>query len=318
MPIQLENGERVTKWSLEALNYGHDLNAGAVPDPPLITVYTGERGHEKTLSMVAALAAAHANGFRVVATDNLELKFGEVFDLGKFLDNEYRGCLIAIDEFEEYADSLRYMSDVALDFVGVLIQLRHQENEILATTQFPGEVLSRVRRRIDWEVKCFDPAWGTRNAGRYISQTWVRDPFRDVPYRTSLPRRVWKADRFWGLYNTHARVNVGSIRRQSKNRRAIAELRFKKLVFGCMWDAVVKGNQPVELAGEVFATVSTSEVQFALAEADPPELKTETMIGKILGELGADRYRAGANARRWRIPRELFAEADGGGVEAAG
>ena len=308
--VVLPDGNRVKKYSLAGNNDAHERADPLYPEPAMFTLYTAANGHCKTLSMVSYLANCHANGFRVVATDNLELKFGETFDYQRFLNNEYQGAVLAIDELEEYADALRYQSDDNLDLVGVIIQMRHELNEIVATTQFPGEVLSRLRRRVNWEVQCFDPGWGDpRAAGRDVYQIWRSNPFNDMARSRVEKREVHSAEEFWPLYNTHSHISVGSIRRAGKQRAAIVEINERNMVWRAMWGAVVKNNRPHEIDGVEHPTVAAGEVQMALANNDPAVIMSVKKIGKYLGELGADHYREGIKGRRWAIPRALFADA---------
>ena len=307
--VKLPDGSRAKKWSLAGLNHNHELNAGLYPSPPMFTLFTGANGHCKTLSMVNYLAACHGNGFRIVATPNFGLKFGETFDYRRFLNNEYQGCVIGIDELEEYADALRYQSDDALDFVGTVIQMRHEGNEIVATTQYPGEVLSRLRRRINFEVKCFDPGWGNpKTAGRHIYQQWKLNPFNDMAGQSVTRRQLHIGEEIWPLYDTQAHIRVGAIRRSSKTRKAEAEIAERDMVWKAMWGAVIRNNRPYTLDGVEHPTVAAGEVQVALKTNEPPLILSVTKIGGYLGELGAEHYRDGPNIRRWAIPRSLFDE----------
>ena len=308
--VILADGSRAKKWSLAGLNRNHELNPPLYPSPPMMTLFTGPNGHCKTLSMVNYLAACHGRGFRVVSTPNFGLKFGDTFDYRRFLNNEYQGCVIGIDELEEYADALRYQSDDALDFVGVLIQMRHEQNEIVATTQFPGEVLSRLRRRINYEVQCFDPGWGNpKTAGRHIYQRWKSNPFNDMAGQSLTRRQLHIGDEMWPLYDTHAHIRVGAIRRSSKQRKAAEELTERNMVWSAMWGAVIRNNRPWTLDGVEHPTVASGEVQVALNTNEPPMMLSVKKIGQYLGELGAEQYRESPNVRRWIIPRRLFAEA---------
>ncbi len=307
--VILPDGSRVKKYSLEALDYMHDLNGPVYPEPAMFTLYTAPNGHGKTLSMVSYLANCHANGFRVVATDNLALTFGETFDYQRFLNNEYRGAVLAIDELEEYADSLRFQSADNLDLVGVIIQMRHEMNEVVATTQFPGEVLARLRRRVNFEVKCFDPLWGDeRRKGKNVHQSWVSNPFNDLAPSKTIKRVIRSAENFWPLYDTNAHINVGSIRRAGKQRVAAAQIHERSMVWRAMWGAVTRNNRPHTVNGVEHPTAAAGEIQMALAANDPPVIITEKKIGKYLSELGAEHYRESANVRRWAIPRALFAD----------
>jgi hypothetical protein len=170
-------------------------------------------------------------------------------------------------------------------------------------------VLSRLRRRINYEVQCFDPGWGSRNAGRHIYQRWKSNPFNEMAGHAFTRRQLHSGEEFWSLYDTHAHIRVGSIRRASKERKAAQEIAERDQVWSAMWGAVIRDNRPYTIDGIEHPTVASGEVQVALNTAEPPMMLSVKKIGQYLGELGAEQYRETANVRRWIVPRRLFAEA---------
>jgi len=258
-----------------------------VPSKASITLYTGERGSGKTLSLVGHVSNAYANGVEVY--HNGALLFGHELDLEVFLANTYTGVILAFDELEEYLNNLRMSSNLSVDFVGVLIQLRHQDCEIVATTQRPGEVNRRFRDRVDSHASCV-----SHNDGKTVLRYW-----RGRPWSTA-PGRRWRdtllnAQRYHSLYNHKHYVSVGNVRVTARQLGALQEIRRDELIWGVLVDAVKKG----------YESVTGAEVQQALHAHENPVVVSKQQIGRSLRDFRLTEHRAHDGPREWIIPEEV-------------
>ena len=93
-------------------------------------------------------------------------------------------------------------------------------------------------------------------------------------------RQLHHGELIWPLYDTHAHIRVGSIRRSSKQRKAAEELTERDLVWSAMWGAVIRNNRPWTLDGVEHPTVAAGEVQVALNSNKPPMMLSVQKTGQ--------------------------------------
>ena len=273
-------------------------NGGHVyPEETTINFYTGDRGMGKSLACVADAAMAYKSGVDVI--HNGAMFFGQELDIDRMMDNGYSKCIIVIDELEEYMNNLRTSSTVQVDLISVLIQMRHQDCEIMATTQYPREINARFKTRVDFHYLC-----SSRDKGRSVFQFINPAPWNEDARNHGKPSRrriLQNAQRFWNLYDSKRFVAVGGVRSSAAELRARDQLRATKEIWGYVVGRAIDGAD----------AVGSTEIQYALDAQQPPISLTVQKITRVLSDfimygLGLEKAtRGGRNV--WMIPDGLAA-----------
>lgn len=287
-------------YTVEALEAEHaaaiERNSGPTyPKKSTINMYVGGRGMGKSVAAVADAAMAYKAGISVI--HNGAMFFGEELDLDRMMDNGYSQCLIVLDELEEYLNNLRTSSTVQVDLISMLIQMRHQDVEILATTQHAKEINGRFKTRTDLRYLCI-----SRDEGRSVWQAITPAPWDEdnknfgKPQRKRVLKNAW---RFWNFYDTKRFVAVGANRASASELRARDQLRATKQIWGYV----------VARALDNADAVGATEIQYALDAQQPPLNLTSQKISRVLGDFvmyGLSLSKFQRNGRNvWAIPAGL-------------
>ncbi|MCH7697591.1 MAG: ATP-binding protein [Chloroflexi bacterium] len=272
-------------------------NGGPVipAENPPTTLYTGEKGSGKSISAVSHVAQVYAMG--VPLFHNGAVNFGRELDMAVFRDNGYSNCVVLFDELEEYLNNLRTGATVQVDTIGVMIQMRHQGVEIVATTQFPNEINGRFLRRVDHQVLCQTTTAGKSVHHIRIGAPWNRDSMIHQRSSRAVLKNAW---RFMNLYDHKRYVAVGSARQTASELRAIAQLTQTKAIWGYVISCALTGTNAVR----------PGTVQYYLSSLEPAINVTTTKIGMALREFQLYGFALSVNSRHgqsreWLIPDGL-------------
>ncbi len=272
-----------------------EKHGALAPEGQPITLYTGAKGEGKSVSAVAHVADAYAAG--VPLFHNGATHIGAELDLATFRKNGYSDCMLLIDELEEYLNNLRTGSNIQLDMVGTLIQMRHQGVEIVTTTQFPSEINSRFLRRVNNHIICHSKTRGRSVHQLAISSPWDVDSETTGRRRTRVLRNAW---RYHDLYDHRRYVQIGSARLSAAELRAEAQLHERNAIWGYVITCALTGTP----------TVKASTVQHYLWTLEPPIRVTTQKIGTALREFELygfplEKASRHGQANQWVIPAGL-------------
>lgn len=283
--------EEQYQWEVEA-NGGRPV----IPaDDPLITLYTGAKGMGKSVSAVAHAATVYAQGIPLF--HNGAAHIGTELDVATFRRNGYSDCIVLIDELEEYLNNLRTGATVQVDMIGVLIQMRHQGVEVVATTQYPHEINGRFLRRVDNHIICHSNTNGKSVHHIRVCAPWDQDNPNSLRSNKAILKNAWK---FHDIYDHRRYVSVGSARLSASELRADAQLNERNSIWGYVISCALTGSE----------TVKAGTVQHYLSTLRPPAKVTTQKIGAALREFelygfALEKVSRHGQANSWRIPAGL-------------
>lgn len=165
----------------------------------------GFRGSGK--SLLAAYLCAHAHyTFGTKIFHNNVLNFGELIEVEDLIEltEDVSNAIIFIDEIQTIGDSVRATSTLSYLFTQMLMQLRKRKIIIIWTSQNLRQINSRILWQTDFLVECKTPP--TENAGKIVFFNIVSNG-TVAPEGQNKKGTLYRADRFWKMYDTGAIVD---------------------------------------------------------------------------------------------------------------
>lgn len=137
-------------------NFGvNDWIPAGMLNQSYVTIIKGVRGSGKTLFSAICMYMKWKQGLKVY--HNGALKFGEELDISDLLsytdtENGLQDCYIFIDEAQVVFDSWSGGSTFLKRLLHYVTQIRHKNVNLWLTTQFVGDLTSRLNQQVDYVI----------------------------------------------------------------------------------------------------------------------------------------------------------------------
>ncbi len=280
-------------------------------------IFWGRRRTGKTLSMVACSkilsSSLHRFGWKIQS--NIQVDFADNCDpmLGLWINEDMdraNRSLLDIDELTELVPSTRAMSGISLQTMSLMIQIRKLESEVLATTQFPTDILGKMQRQLDLYVLCDAHIWKNARFNKAAAKaSYVRlyvfdvgGQFSNLPPIKFFPPPMSMAiktitlhnlDSVWGSYNTLSKV--ASVYANDYSQGKLISRQWNTAAVDRSREAIEKGLLTTEEAEmEAFTDARFAEAA-AHPTAPPPDISYSMTPVSIEGWL-RDKRTAGRNS----------------------
>ena len=188
--------------------------------------FVGPEGAGKTLAMAYCSLRHLAEGGQLLAFPGFEIKNPKTNEvLSKPLPMEewltlppdLRNCLIAIDEVQNFANSMKHMSWINYLFANIAAQRRHRNIGLMYTVQDWAWLDNRIRWLTHILVVCYDLFWSPWGKEQGLKRGELLNlTFYDVkgfrtgrPWTQSPPFRL-RAKAIWNWYDSFCDVDIFS------------------------------------------------------------------------------------------------------------
>ena len=258
-------------------------------DLGLVFGFFGWKGAGKSLSKTKLIYEEFYKGDKHLLNDgtrgplkvyhNGGLRFGERFDIRKFVKMEYENCIIDIDEFHIYGNPRRAMSFLNVVMSDSFLQLRKANVNIAIATHHAGRVDAAMREQIDFHIECKRPD-EPELQGKVCYQEWS-DPFGHFgpPGEVVVPVVSWGLDEYWSLYDSYGLFYLDNAYDKKQEERERKAERVKEIIGACR---VLSDNGYEEVRAQDIVEVMW---QNGLTDVEA------TGIGIALRNMGHDTYR---------------------------
>lgn len=206
-PITPPGHNKDTRASLSRVLFPEDVESTHKFNP-LVIMFIGRRGKGKSLAMTALAhwmrAAYKEKNQNTLVAANYQLRFADfkdpyIIDMLATFPDWGRDLLLCVDEIGGQFSNRRSMTQVTLDFVNFLTQIRKRNVEMLFTTQFPQMVDYQVLLQVDLIVHCNVRAGG-RVVDLFLHDYWGQ--WTGYMDKKPWPPRILDYDKHIKLVNT--------------------------------------------------------------------------------------------------------------------
>jgi len=237
--MSIKSQQSRTKY---AINDGMFAQPRIIPQgTSLVTAITGWRGALKTLLMTYLCVMDMKHGHKVKSTEFIKgpvKRNGKLvvvqselltFDSILAMDEDLRGCIIAIDEVNLWFSAMRTMTNQNQIMSKFTQMIRHRQVSLYYTSQRFHSIDPSIRWQTDLHIACRDmfhsPAGKELGIGR---GEWLQYVAIDksgyltgIPYEISgdFTTGILEARPLWHYYNTEGSINVWE---------AMAKVEFKR------------------------------------------------------------------------------------------
>lgn len=121
----------------------------------MITIFVGPRGQGKTLLMSKRIFRRYLQGYRILTNYGVSYPHGTInADALVKMNEDLRDCAMGIDEIHVLIDSRNSMDKRNKMISYFILQTRKRNVVLFGTTQHESQIDVRLRRSVDYWVKC--------------------------------------------------------------------------------------------------------------------------------------------------------------------